>query len=264
MPQPATTKMVKMTLPKCNVRKPRIGVSLHAWFAVSIATFQAAVHICSGRSDFHPFMHRPTEIPMAFADHSYNLSTECLPSPFSNSLVGFSPIWLPQGNFPSGIASVQRRRVVREEMEDQNEQSHGLMHKIHQKAPSCYQILGLITLLTVGGVLLFMTGLTLTGTVIALVVSTPVFVFFSPILVPVGTVLVLAVAGFLTAGGFGVAALSALSWIYNYVKGRHPPGSDQLDYALRCIADTATHMGQRAREYSGNIHTKVQEVTTGA
>ena len=108
------------------------------------------------------------------------------------------------------------------------------------------------------------TGFTLTGAVVGLVFLTPVLIFFSPILIPVATVLFVAVAGFLSAGGFGLAVLSAISWLYNYIKGRRPPGADRIDYARMRIADTANHVKDYAREYSGYLQSKIQDAAPGA
>ncbi|TYI17459.1 oleosin Ara h 15.0101-like isoform X1 [Gossypium hirsutum] len=67
--------------------------------------------------------------------------------------------------------------------------------------------------------LLFLSGLTFTGTVFALVMATPLVVLFSPVLVPAGLAILLVTTGFLFSGGCGVAAITALSWIHNYVQG---------------------------------------------
>ena len=144
------------------------------------------------------------------------------------------------------------------------DQSQGVMQKIHEHTPNSTQILGFITLFISGSVLLLLTGLTLTGTVVGLVLLTPVLIFFSPILIPVATVLFVAVAGFLSAGGFGLAALSAISWLYNYIKGRRPPGADRIDYARMRIADTANHVKDYAREYSGYLQSKIQDAAPRA
>jgi len=144
------------------------------------------------------------------------------------------------------------------------DQYHGVIQKIQDHTPNPTQILGFITLFVSGAILLLLTGLTLTGTVIGLVVLTPVLIFFSPILIPVATVLFVAVAGFLSAGGFGLAALSAISWLYNYIKGRHPPGADQVDYARMRIADTASSVKDYAREYGGYLQSKIQDAAPGA
>ena len=71
----------------------------------------------------------------------------------------------------------------------------------------------------------------LVGTVIGLTIATPLFVIFSPVLVPAVITAALISLGFLASGGFGVAAITVLAWIYRYVTGKHPTGADQLDSA---------------------------------
>ena len=61
-----------------------------------------------------------------------------------------------------------------------------------------------------------------------------------------------------------MAALSAISWIYNYIKGRRPPGADWIDYALMHIADTANHVKDYDHEYSGYLQRKIQDVAPRA
>jgi len=140
------------------------------------------------------------------------------------------------------------------------QQVHGLMQKIQENAPSAQQVMKMMAAITVGGALLLLAGITLTGTVVTLVVATPVLIFFSPVLVPVGTVLLLTTMGFLSAGGFGIAALSSLSWIVNYIRGKHPPGADKVDYARQRIASKAKDVKDRA---GGYMQKKGDQATQG-
>nr|AQT25673.1 oleosin isoform 500a [Cocos nucifera] len=100
---------------------------------------------------------------------------------------------------------------------------------------------------TIGGSLLLLSGLTLTGTVIGLTVLTPLLVLFSPVLVPAAIAVFLLVAGFVTSGGFGLAALSVLSWMYKYLTGRRPPGSEQLEQARARLASKARDIKESAQ-----------------
>ncbi|RVX17285.1 hypothetical protein VitviT2T_004379 [Vitis vinifera] len=136
--------------------------------------------------------------------------------------------------------------------------------KLYDSAPSSRQAVKFLTAATIGTILLVLSGLTLTGTVIALIIATPALVVFSPILVPAGTVIFLATTGFLFSGCCGVTALMALSWLYEYVAGKHPPGADQLDYARMRIANKARDMKERAKEYGQYVHHKAQEATQGS
>nr|POE61968.1 oleosin 1 [Quercus suber] len=69
--------------------------------------------------------------------------------------------------------------------------------------------------------------------------------------------------GFIFSGGCGVAAITALSWLYNYLTGQHPMGADKLDYARMRIADKARDVKERARDYGQFAQQRVQEVTQG-
>ncbi|GLJ34512.1 hypothetical protein SUGI_0694100 [Cryptomeria japonica] len=146
-------------------------------------------------------------------------------------------------------------------MADRNQ---GVMGRINENAPNSTQVLGFVTLFVSGAILLFLTGLTVAGTMVGMVLLTPLLILFSPILIPVGTVLFVAAACLFSAGGFGLAVFSVLSWMYNYLRGRHPPGSDQIDYARMRIADTASHVKDYAREYGGYLQGKVQDAAPGA
>ena len=93
------------------------------------------------------------------------------------------------------------------------------------------------------------------GSAVVLTVLSPVLLFLSPILVPAGIVLFLCTAGIVTAGGAGLATLSAVSWLYRYVKGKHPRGSDQLDQVMGRVHETTEHVKHRARDMTGQIPT---------
>ncbi|XP_010936629.1 oleosin H2 [Elaeis guineensis] len=92
-----------------------------------------------------------------------------------------------------------------------------------QKGPSASHVLAVVTLLPIGGILLALSGIILTGTVIGFAVVTPLFVIFSPVLVPAALAIGLAVMGFLASGASGLTALMSLSWVVSYVKGRRGP-----------------------------------------
>ncbi|KAI5060705.1 hypothetical protein GOP47_0025125 [Adiantum capillus-veneris] len=129
----------------------------------------------------------------------------------------------------------------------QRQQGHeSIIERARKHAPASSQIIGFLALLITGGVSLFIGGLTVTGIVITLVLLTPVFLFFSPILVPAGIVLFLCVAGVLTAGGAGVATMSVLSWVYNHFKGQHPRGSNQVEGAEQ-VRQKARDVGAQAQ-----------------
>ncbi|KAF5805592.1 putative oleosin [Helianthus annuus] len=134
-----------------------------------------------------------------------------------------------------------------------NPQHHSLGGATHQQhvSPRVHQAVKAATAATAGGSLLVLSGLILAGTVIALTIATPLLVIFSPVLVPAVITVFLIVTGFLTSGGFGVAAVTVLSWIYRYATGGHPPGADSLDQARDKLGYKAREMKGRAEHATG-------------
>lgn len=93
----------------------------------------------------------------------------------------------------------------------------------------------IITLFPLGGLLLLIAGITLTGTIIGLAISTPLFVIFSPVLVPAVLTLGLAVTGFLTSGAFGITAVSSLAWLVKYLRQGRSYGGDAVEMGKRRV-----------------------------
>ncbi|GAV73033.1 Oleosin domain-containing protein [Cephalotus follicularis] len=138
------------------------------------------------------------------------------------------------------------------------------LNKLQSHAPNSSQLAGFLTLLVSASILLLLTGLTVTTTILGLIFFTPLIIFSSPIWIPVGTVLFIAIAGLLSVCGFGVTVAAGLSWMYRYFKGLNPPGSDRVDYARSRIYDTASHVKDYAREYGGYLQSKVKDAAPGA
>ncbi|XP_045820043.1 oleosin Ara h 11.0102-like [Trifolium pratense] len=111
-----------------------------------------------------------------------------------------------------------------------------------QSSAKSTQLAKAATAITAGGSLLILSALVTTGTVIGLTIVTPLFVIFSPVLVPTVITVALLTLGFLASGGFGVAAITVLAWIYKYVTGNHPPGADQLDTARHRLINKAREL----------------------
>ncbi|PSR96565.1 Oleosin like [Actinidia chinensis var. chinensis] len=143
-------------------------------------------------------------------------------------------------------------------------QGSSFLSRRHSHAQNSSQLLGLLTLIISGSILLILTGVTVTATVLSLIFFSPILLISSPIWVPAAAVFFIAATGFLSMCGFGVVVATALSWIYRYFRGFHPPGSDQFDYARSRMADTATHVKDYAREYRGYLHGKVKDAAPGA
>ncbi|XP_076931863.1 oleosin 16.4 kDa-like [Bidens hawaiensis] len=119
----------------------------------------------------------------------------------------------------------------------------------HQQSPSMTKVLAVVALLPVGLTLLGLAGITLAGTLIGLALATPVFVIFSPILVPAVLTIGLAMAGFLTSGTFGLTGLSSLSFLVNSL--RQLTGS---------VQDLVEYTGQKTKDVGQSIQDKAHEI----
>ncbi|XP_068307322.1 oleosin H2-like [Pyrus communis] len=123
-----------------------------------------------------------------------------------------------------------------------------------QNGSSASNLLTIATLVPVGGTLLLLAGLTLAGTIIGLAVTTPLFVIFSPVLVPAVVVVFLSVTGILTSGALGVTALSSFSWLAHYLSRSHLPQT-----MGQKVQETTGYLGQKVQETTGYLGQKVQE-----
>ncbi|KAB1212677.1 Oleosin 16 kDa [Morella rubra] len=141
---------------------------------------------------------------------------------------------------------------------------HTFLRKLQDHAPNSTQLIGLLTFLVSGSILLLLTGLTVTATALGLIVFAPLILLTSPIWLPVATFLFVCTAAFLTVCGFGVAMVAAFSWMYRYFSGMNPPGSDRFDYARSRIFDTASHVKDYASQYGGYLHSKAKDAAPGA
>ncbi|XP_041999716.1 oleosin H2-like [Salvia splendens] len=114
--------------------------------------------------------------------------------------------------------------------------------------PSTSQGLAVAILFPFGSILLSLSVLILTSTLFCIAVSAPLFLLFSPIIVPAVITLALAVVGFLTSGVFGITALSSFMWIVTYFRKMRASWPEQFEQARRRVGDAASHVGQSVRE----------------
>ncbi|XP_021634885.2 oleosin 1 [Manihot esculenta] len=120
----------------------------------------------------------------------------------------------------------------------------------HDQPPrKSYQVVKAATAATAGGSLLLLSGLVVVGTVIAITIATPLLVICSPVIVPAIIAVGLIITGFLTSGGFGVASVFILTWIYRYVTGKKPPGAESLEQARLKLAGKAREIKDKAEQF---------------
>ncbi|KAF8103661.1 hypothetical protein N665_0186s0029 [Sinapis alba] len=135
-----------------------------------------------------------------------------------------------------------------------------LLRLLRSHSPTSSQLFGFLALFISGGILLFLLGLTVTALGISFIVFLPLIIISSPVWIPV----FIGVGGFLSVAGFLVGTVAVVSWGYRYFQGKHPAGSDQMDYARGRIYDTASHVKDYAREYGGYFHGRAKDAAPGA
>ncbi|KAF4351751.1 oleosin H2-like [Cannabis sativa] len=164
------------------------------------------------------------------------------------------------------MADYQRTQYGQQQQQQHQTPSDAMKSFLPESGPSAQQILTVVTLVPLGGILLLLAGLTLAGTLLGLALSTPVFVIFSPVLVPAAFVIAAAVTGFLTSGAFGITGLSSLSWLANYLRRiRMTPSTalpEAADYARRRVQDSAAYVGQKTKETGQAIQSKAEGTKT--
>ncbi|XP_010528231.1 PREDICTED: oleosin 21.2 kDa-like [Tarenaya hassleriana] len=141
------------------------------------------------------------------------------------------------------------------------EGGQGIKSILPERGPSSTQVLALLTGIPVGGTLLALAGLALAGSVIGLMIATPLFIIFSPVIVPAAITIGLAVTGFLSSGLFGLTGLSSISWVMNYLRGTRRSMPEQMEYAKRRMADVVGYTGQKTKDVGQTVQSKAQETS---
>ncbi|KAL8141974.1 hypothetical protein V2J09_015006 [Rumex salicifolius] len=131
---------------------------------------------------------------------------------------------------------------------------------LQEKSPPAQQLMAVVALLPLGGFLLVLSALTLTATVIGLAIATPLFVIFSPVLVPAALAIGMATMGFVVSGAFGVTALSALSWLVSYVRqARAGSGPGIMDEARWRVKEGMGRLGEKTKDLGQGIQDRAHE-----
>ncbi|XP_057947857.1 oleosin H2-like [Malania oleifera] len=141
-------------------------------------------------------------------------------------------------------------------MAERQVQIHSQRPKI---GPSAAQVLAVVALVPLGAALLFLAGLTLVGSLVALAAATPLFLIFSPVLLPAAVVIGLAVFSFLVSGALGLTGLSSLSSFFDFVREARATLPGQLDRAKIRMQEMAGQVGQKTREMSQTVQSMAHE-----
>ncbi|RZC84437.1 hypothetical protein C5167_047223 [Papaver somniferum] len=104
-------------------------------------------------------------------------------------------------------------------------------------------------LLISGAILLCLTGTALTSAVLGIIIFSFLVIMSSPIWVPIATILLISMIGFLWVCGLGAALIFGLPWMYKYLRGTHPLGSGWVDGVRNQLMGTAGQIRDYARKY---------------
>ncbi|PWA37583.1 hypothetical protein CTI12_AA588940 [Artemisia annua] len=100
------------------------------------------------------------------------------------------------------------------------QEEYGTMqqHQQHTNKLRSHNVVKAATSAAASSSLIVLSGLTFTGTLVELVVVTPLLVIFSPVLVPAVVALFILAIGFLTSVLSSIGGTIVLAWLYKYVK----------------------------------------------
>ncbi|NP_001303224.1 oleosin 21.2 kDa-like [Brassica napus] len=135
----------------------------------------------------------------------------------------------------------------------------GYKSMMPESGPSSTQVISFLVGVPIVGSLLAIAGLLLAGSVIGLMISIPLFLLFSPVIVPAAITIGLATTGFLASGMFGLTGLSSISWVMNYLRRTRGGVPDQLEYAKRRMADAVGYAGQKGKEMGQFVQDKAHD-----
>ncbi|KAK7271653.1 hypothetical protein RJT34_27731 [Clitoria ternatea] len=124
----------------------------------------------------------------------------------------------------------------------------GVKSLFPERGFSATQIIAILAGVPIGGMLLFLASASLIVSLVGLAVVTPLFILFSPVLVPAAITIGLAVAGILASEACGLMGLMSFSWVMNYIRQTQGTVPEQLDSAKRCMADMAGYVGQKTKD----------------
>uniref|UniRef100_A0A0R0JP17 Oleosin n=1 Tax=Glycine max TaxID=3847 RepID=A0A0R0JP17_SOYBN len=141
----------------------------------------------------------------------------------------------------------------------QQQPQHVQVHATTTHTPQHHGGEALLAGVPLGAMLLLLSGISLIASLLGLAVATPLFIFFSPLLVPAAFAIGMAVTAVLAAGACGLAGLVLFSWVVNYLR-QMPRGTTMMtvlpEQAKRHVADMAEYVGQKTKEVGQDIQTR--------
>ncbi|PWA74142.1 oleosin 18.2 kDa [Artemisia annua] len=121
-----------------------------------------------------------------------------------------------------------------------------------------------MALLPLGVILLGLAGITLVGTMMGLALATPVFILFSPVIVPAVLTIGFSVMGFLTCGTFGLTGLTSLSFLVRCVRQTVGSVPEQVEHVKKGVEDVGVYTGQKTLEVGKMIMDMAENISQWA
>ncbi|KAL4185879.1 hypothetical protein AMTRI_Chr10g8030 [Amborella trichopoda] len=106
--------------------------------------------------------------------------------------------------------------------------------------------------LVIGGPLLGMSGFSFLASMTILIISSPLFLIFSPLLLPVAFVLGCSMVAFAAAGLMGMAGFCAITCVFRSVRGQ------QIGRIPAQVVDTAQKAKEHGKELGAHLQQRVQ------
>ncbi|CAL0317290.1 unnamed protein product [Lupinus luteus] len=131
--------------------------------------------------------------------------------------------------------------------------------------PSATHTLAVVIGVPIGGLLLFLAGLSFVGSLIGLAVVTPLAILFSPVLVPAALTIGLAVAGILASQACGVMGLMSFSWMVNFIMQTQGGAYTSVpEMAKHRVADAVEYVGQKTKDVGQKTKEVGQDIQSKA
>jgi hypothetical protein len=140
----------------------------------------------------------------------------------------------------------------------------GIASFLSERSPLASQILATVGGFFIGGSLFLLASISFIASLIGLAIMTPLFILFSPVLVPAALIIGLAVAGILTADACGLTGLMSLSWTVKYVRDLQAVVPEQMDSMKGRVADVASYVGQKTKDVGQKTKEVGQDIQTKA
>ncbi|CAI9303434.1 unnamed protein product [Lactuca saligna] len=125
----------------------------------------------------------------------------------------------------------------------------------HNQVSGKTMLFAVIAGITIGGPLLALMGFSFLATMTLFVISSPLLIIFSPLLMGAGFVFVASLVGFGAAGLMAIAGLWALGWVFPSVKR---DGLEGLEYATEKLVEFGENVKDTGKDWGSHLKQTVQ------